>query len=62
MAEPEFLLEFLKSRSMRQRSLGGADECFERSGGGKRGEPVFERFGIAVGPFDQRPFLGARLG
>src|SRR5882762_3279595 len=42
--------------------LGGADELSKRSVGGESGEPVFERLGVALGPFDQQPFLGAGLG
>ncbi len=62
VAEPEFLFEFLIVALDAPAQLGGADELCERSGGRESGEPVFEWFGITLGPFDQQPFLGAGLG
>jgi hypothetical protein len=58
MAETEFLFEFLIVTLDAPAQFGGADELCERSVGGKCGQPVFERLGVALGPFDQQPFLG----
>lgn len=62
MAETEFLFEFLVVALDTPAQLGGADKLSERGISGKGGEPVFERLCIALGPFDQQPFLGTGPG
>src|SRR5687768_7744303 len=62
VAEPQLLLELLIIALDAPAQLGGVDEPFERGIGTKGGEPVFERFGVALGPFDQQPFLSTGVG
>jgi hypothetical protein len=42
--------------------FGGIDHAIECGIGGQRREPIFGRFGLALRPFDQQPFLRPRIG
>src|SRR3954469_24117243 len=42
--------------------VGQIDQALERGVGREGGQPVLGGLGLALGPFDQQPFLTARLG
>src|SRR3978361_275512 len=61
VAKPEFLLEVLIIALDPPAPLGLPDEFCEGGVGRQGGEPVFGRFGLALRPLDQAPFLGPWL-
>ena len=61
-AQAKLLLELAIIPLDAPAELGRGHEIAPRRVRRKRGQPVFERLGIAFGPLDQQPFLGARPG
>lgn len=62
VAQAKLLLELAIIPLDAPAELGRGHEIAPRRVRRKRGQPVFERLGIAFGPLDQQPFLGARPG
>ena len=62
VAEAQFLLEIPVVALDAPAQLGGVDERFDWHIRRQGREPVFGRLGLALGPLDQQPFLGMRLG
>src|SRR5215469_17840519 len=62
MSEPELLLEFLVVALDAPAELCHVDQAGEGNVGRQGGEPVFGRFSLALGPFDEKPFLGSGFG
>src|SRR5215831_11777519 len=58
MAEAGFLLEILIIALDAPAHLGEIDEPAERHLGADGCEPVFRRFGFALGPFDEQRLFG----
>ena len=59
MTEPELLLEFLVVALDAPAQLGEINQAGEGNVSRQGGEPVFGRLRLALGPFDQKPFLGS---
>jgi hypothetical protein len=59
MAEPDFLFELLIIALDAPAQLGQIDKTGEGNVVGKRGEPIFDRLILTLGPFDEEPLLGA---
>ena len=57
MPQPDFLFEFLVVAFDPPAHLGNINELTERYIFWKRRQPVFDRFFLAIGPFNQQPFL-----
>src|SRR5258708_913498 len=62
ISKAEFLLEFLVVALDPPAQFRQIDEAVEGDVFGHSGEPIFDRFGLALGPLDQQPLLGARRG
>src|SRR4029077_16000213 len=62
MPEPDFLLELLIITLDAPAQLGEVDQAIEGDVVGKGREPVFGWFALTLWPFDQQPFLRARMG
>ena len=62
VAEAEFLLELVVIALDPPSQLGEMDQALDRSLLAQVGEPVLDRLSLALGPFDQQPLLGPRLG
>jgi hypothetical protein len=61
MPEPDLLLEFLIIALDASAQLGDIDQARKADLFRKRGEPVFDRLPLTLGPFDQQPFLRRAL-
>ena len=61
MPEPDFLLELLIITLDAPAQLGEGDQAIEGDVVGKGREPVFGWFALTLWPFDQQPFLRARM-
>ena len=62
MTEPEFLLKLLVVALDAPAELCHVDQAGEGHIARQGGEPVFGRFRLALGPFDEEPFLGSGFG
>src|SRR3954449_1756055 len=58
----EFLFQLLVIAFDPPAQLGQIDQAIERGVGRDGGQPVLGGLGVALGPFDQQPFLAARRG
>ena len=61
MSKAELLLEFLVVALNAPAHLGDEDQLLQCGVGRGGRKKVFGRFGFALRPFDQQPFLRARL-
>src|SRR6476659_3987501 len=62
VVEADLLLQVLEVALDAPSELGGIDECRDRCAGGQRRKPVLGWGVLALGPFNQQPFLGPRFG
>jgi hypothetical protein len=62
MTEPELLLEFLVVALDAPAELCHVDQAGEGDVARQGGEPVFGRLRLALGPLDEKPFLGSGFG
>ena len=60
--EADLLFELLIIAFDAPAQFDGVDKLIERDVGRQSREPVFGRFGLALGPFDNQPLLGAQFG
>ena len=61
VAKADFLLEFLVIALDPPAPFGICDKLVQRCVGGKRGEPVFGRCVLVLGPLHHEPLLGSRF-
>src|SRR5215831_17821397 len=62
MSQPDLLLEVLIVAFDPPSQLGNLDELTERDVFRKRRQPIFDRFLLAFGPFNQQPLLRPTVG
>ena len=62
VSQAKFLLEILIVTLDAPTHLGHSHQTFERGVGRQRGQDVFLRLALPLGPFDQEPFLVPQLG
>ena len=62
VTQPEFLFELAIIALDAPAQLGRGDETAQRRVDRESGQPIFERLGVVLGPLDQQPFFGTRLG
>src|SRR5262245_12207435 len=62
MSQPYRLLEFLIVAFDPPSQLGNVAELTERDVLRKRRQPIFDRLLLAIGPFNQQPFLRPTVG
>lgn len=62
MGQAKLLLEILVVTFNAPTHLGHRHQTFERGVGGQRGQDVFRRLALPLGPFDQEPLFVPQLG
>jgi hypothetical protein len=62
VTESDFLLQLSVIALDAPSAFGGGHKIRERGVGRQGGQPVFGRFGFAVGPLDQEPLVRTQLG
>src|SRR3954452_18731424 len=60
--EAQFLFQLLVIALDPPAQFGQIDQAIERHVRWESGKPILGGFGVALGPFDQQPFLVARFG
>src|SRR5215210_2467547 len=62
VSQAQFLFQLLVIALDPPAQFGQIDQAIERHVRWDGGKPILGGFGVALGPFDQQPFLAARFG